>query len=153
MEAHAILDRLLDDASDVFDRADAARLVGLIPAERRSRWWPTFEFLGRWSGGATRGAAAGVGDVSLEDGEQAVEFTAGGDVLWRIGGYKVTHRHGILTITQMMREDDGPECHLRYRGQADPHVLEIVVDRAVRFGPVTFTVGLPQVWKRPATAR
>jgi len=130
---------------------DAARLIALIPCHPGPWWWPSIGVIASRTGGAVEGAAAGGGHVSMEGNKQTVELTLGGDVLWRAGGYKVTHRRGVLTITRMLDIDpiDGHECYLRYRVPCRPDRLEVSECRQISVGPLSVSFSWRRTWKRP----
>ena len=90
-----MIDRLVADQGDTFDPVEAARLIQVVPSQPRRRWFG-LELRGFRSSGSHQGVAAGAGGVSVPGDDQSFEFTIDGDVLWRIGGYKVTHRAGEL---------------------------------------------------------
>lgn len=158
LEANSLIDRLVADHGDTFDRAEATRLLQLIPAQPKSRWFG-LEVRGFRSGGSHQGMAAGAGQVSVPGEDQSFEFTIDGDVLWRIGGYKVTHRTGELAIGLMMDVDplNSRRCFLIYSDAAAPLRLDVQVNRAltIPLGFGEFVLSLPgrRVWKRPATDR
>lgn len=156
LEANSLIDRLVADQGDTFDRAEAGRLLQLIPAQPKSRWFG-LEVRGFRSGGSHQAMAAGAGQVSVPSEDQSFEFTIDGDVLWRIGGYKVTHRTGELAIGLMMDVDpfDSRRCFLIYSDPAAPLRLEVQVDRAltIPLGVGKLVLAFPgrRVWKRPTS--
>lgn len=156
LEANALIDRLVADDVDTFDPADAARLLDLIPCDRRRRWF-AFSLRGQLPGGTTKGHAAGIGTAEMENDGRSIEVNFNGERLWRIGGYKVTHYPGELTIGLMM--DVNPltaeECFVVYRDRDKPLRLELATERGftLPLGRFSFQLSIPgrQVWKRPKT--
>lgn len=90
----------------------------------------------------------------MENDGGSIEVNFNGDLVWRIGGYKVTHRLGELTIGLMM--DVNPltaeECFLVYRDQNKPLRLELKTQRGftLPLGRFSFELSIPgrQIWKR-----
>lgn len=154
LEANALIDRLVADDIDTFDPAEASRLLELVPCERRRRWF-AFSLRGQLPGGTTKGHAAGVGTAEMENDGWSIEVNFNGDLVWRIGGYKVTHRPGEMTIGLMM--DVNPltaeECFLVYRDQNKPLLLELATERGftLPLWRFSFELSIPgrQIWKRP----
>lgn len=154
LEANALIDRLVAAGSDTFDPAEASRLLDLIPCERRHRWF-AFSLRGQVPGGSTKGHAAGVGTAEMENDGRSIKVNFNGDRIWRIGGYKVTHRPGEMAIGLMM--DVNPltaeECFLVYREQNKPLRLELETQRGftLPLGKFSFEFSIPgrQIWKRP----
>lgn len=87
----------------------------------------------------------------MEGDRPTYELTLGGNVLWRVGGYKVTHTQGELTISLMMEVDpiEGLECYLRYDDRERPDRLEQPKRRALALGPLQLAFSTRQVWKWP----
>lgn len=80
---------------------------------------------GQLPGGTTKGVAAGVGTAEMKNDGRSTEVNFNGERVWRVGGYKVTHCQGELTIGLMM--DVAPltadGCLLVYRGRNKPSLL------------------------------
>lgn len=154
LEANALIDRLVADDIGTFDPAEASRLLDLIPCERRRQWF-AFSLRGQMPGGTTTGHAAGIGTAEMENDGRSIEVNFNGDLVWRIGGYTVTHRPGEMTIGLMM--DVNPltaeECFLVYRDQYKPLRLEVKTQRGftLPLGRFSFELSIPgrQVWKHP----
>src|ERR1700761_4664871 len=73
----AVVDRLIYDNDDTFGTEDARVLLDALP--RTKSPWIQLGVAGQMSGGSSRGFAAGVGDVQVEDErKRQFEFTTGG---------------------------------------------------------------------------
>ncbi|MCR6630695.1 MAG: hypothetical protein NVV74_11960 [Magnetospirillum sp.] len=154
LEANALIDRLVADDIDTFAPAEASRLLELIPCERRRRWF-AFSLREQLPGGTTKGLAAGVGTAEMENNGRSIEMSFNGDRVWRVGGYKVTHCPGELTIGLMMEFNPliAKECFLVYRDQYKPLRLELATEWAftLPLWRFSFELSFPgrQIWKRP----
>lgn len=149
---NALLDRLVADG-DSFSRADAEALISQLPLSRKPS---VVQVSGRWRG-TTRhdGYAAGHGRVTLDDTrERSLEL--GQDNCWRIGGYKVEHRPGIIEIALMwsdtMEVADGQVCRLMYdRRSGQPSAMYLARDLSFSMGALHVTYWrVFDFWKRPA---
>jgi hypothetical protein len=155
LEAHAILDRLVADRA-TFCRADARRLIELIPATRG----PRFSFQGKITGrGPTlKGRAAGIGDVKLEGEEQEKNLELNTPTSYRIGGYVVTHTRGQITIELMWSDtkidQTGQSCLLTYdtnTGEPDAMLLSKQATLNLLFMSFAYVSYVP--WKSVAASQ
>jgi hypothetical protein len=153
LEANAILDRLLDEEGPAtFSVADAQRLIVLLPVTGRN--WFGIEANWRSSGSATSGlAAGGLGEVSADDVREG-SFKLGPGNELRIGGYKLHHWPGTIEIDHLWGDtreiEDQRQAVLRYKRPATPIVLELLVPKCFRLGPLSISKLVAQPWKTPA---
>jgi hypothetical protein len=151
LEAHALLDRLVQDG-ETFSRDDAVRLIGLIPVAPPRRLSFTGLFQGRGPG--LRGRAAGVGDVELDGEGREKRVSWNTPPVHHIGGYLVTHTPGQLVIELLWiatREDaSGQSCQLLYDADTGkPRAMEISVQKTLTllFIRLAYISYVP--WKTP----
>jgi hypothetical protein len=151
LEAHALLDRLTRDGA-TFSRADAMRLITLIPVTPRRRFSFTGLFQSRGPG--FRGRAAGIGDVELDEEGREKRVSWNTPPVHRIGGYLVTHTPGQVVIDLLWiatREDaSGQSCQLLYDADTgEPRAMEISVQKTLTllFIRLAYISYVP--WKMP----
>src|ERR1700759_1096609 len=84
----AIVDRLIYDSDATFNADDARTLLAALP--RKPSPWIQLGVAGKMSGGATKGYAAGGGDIRLKDNkDRQFEYTTGSDAYTRAGQWKL----------------------------------------------------------------
>jgi len=150
LEAHALIDQLVQDG-DTFSRETAARLIALVPVQSKKALPISIGVSGTTVGPETKGHAAGVGDVSLKGDEKTFSAETSGDVPWRLGGYKVVHRPGKLTIERMMSVvpgQPGRTCEVLYDASG-PTRMDLSKAREVGFWRLRAIVETMGPWKRP----
>jgi hypothetical protein len=153
----ATVDRLIFGDPDIFSADDARTLLDALPRKRVP--WIEIGAKGKVSGGSTRGFAAGVGDVKVED-DQARKFdvSTSSDAYTRAGQWKLLRydrRRGThVEIEQVMADptDEGRGARLRYRHDGTPLGMDIRVVRNVRLLFSMFILQLPgwRPWTQPA---
>lgn len=149
---NSLVDTLVADG-DRFDAGQASQLIAKLPLSPRSS---PFGFTAKVSGeGTSQGYAAGIGDTSVA-GEETKTFTAGTDRRWRIGGYKLEHKPGLIEISLLwedtFEESTGKVCRLTYEPTSrKPVGMFLARDLSVSIGPLHLTYGrVFDPWKRPA---
>jgi len=155
LEAHALLDRLVEDGK-TFARDDAVRLIGLIPVAPHRRFSFTGVFKSRGPG--LRGRAAGIGDVEVDGEGREKQVSWNAPSVHRIGGYLVTHTPGQIGIELMWAEtregQSGQSCLLLYDpATGEPQAMQIAVQRTLTllFLRLAYVSYVP--WKKPGAAR
>ena len=149
----ALVDRLIYDSEDVFDPEDAPALP-----HRKS---PRFEFgiAGRFKGGSTKGYAAGVGDVKLDDKNNS-DFTYSNakDAYTRAGQWKLIWAGGrrgqTIEIEQVMSDpfEAGRGARLHFDLDGTPNAMDIRFVRAFTFFFITVMLPGWKPWKKPGKA-
>jgi hypothetical protein len=123
MEANAIIERMTEHDDGHFDRTEAERLISLIPVDRNAPK-VTAQFSRMKRSDSAEGYAAGIGNVSMQDDKQERVDTVliGGEKVWRVGGYEVEHKPGVMTIRKMWARNEligaEQEAILDYRRKA-----------------------------------
>jgi len=151
MEANAIIERMTESDGDHFDRRDAERLVALVPIDAKpSRFTATFSRMRKSD--SAEGYAAGVGNVSVDDGkeERVDTVLAGGRKFWRVGGYEVEHLRGVMIIRKMWSrmELGGNEEEVRLSYGREPITLSVRRNRFLSiFGFLEVGYGYWDTWK------
>jgi hypothetical protein len=155
LEAHALLDRLVEDG-ETFSRDDALRLIGLIPVAPRRHFSFTGVFKSRGPG--LRGRAAGIGDVNVDGEEREKQVSWNAPSAHRIGGYGVVHTLGQIAIKLMWgethEEQSGQSCLLLYDpATGEPREMQIAMQRTLTllFVRLAYVTYVP--WKKPGTTR
>ncbi len=152
----ALADRLIYDSDTTFAADDARQLLGLLPRTRP----PLFELgvRGKMSGGSTRGYAAGVGDVKMEDKDKSIDYSTGQDHYTRAGQWKLVwygKRAGqFIDIEQVMTDvmDDGRAARLGFDLAGEPIGMDIRFSREFRLFWSPIVIAFPgwRHWKQPA---
>ncbi|MEW6640975.1 MAG: hypothetical protein AB1586_10760 [Pseudomonadota bacterium] len=148
-EVNSVVERLAAD-SEFFDPQDAKDLIRLIPIQR-ARWFGGG--LG-WSstGNSSSGVAAGVGDVSVDDGKSKgyIGTDEGGH---RIGGYRILHTPGLVEVSLMWSETsekDGQVFQVHYNQLTkQPEHMDISYQATLSLGPLLFSLRRWRRWKTP----
>ncbi len=112
LEANAIIGRFLESGGENFSREDAARLMALIPCEKRSIWHVLF-------GTPPNGGA----DADVEDDADKEERDEHGWLLWTVGRYRVSHVRGKVCINVSTPGESTPfvpRCVLKYSRKGQP---------------------------------
>ena len=154
LEANAILDRLVS-SGETFDRADAKRLIALIPAKRRRT---RLSLIGKVSksGGNFNGHAAGVGDVNLKEADKEKKASLNELPEHRIGGYVVTHEPGSIEIKLMWadtyEDQSGKACELTYDLKGEPEELQLLQVKTLNLILLKLRYFSYAPWKKPAPA-
>ncbi|QFR34015.1 hypothetical protein [Ancylobacter sp. TS-1] len=149
---NALVDALVADG-DRFDTAQAVELITKLPVSPRSS---PFGFSARVSGeGTSQGYAAGIGNTSVTS-DETKTFTAGSDRRWRIGGYAIEHKPGLIEISLLwedtLEDRTGKACRLTYDpASRQPIAMLLARELSVSIGPLFVTYGrVFDAWKRPA---
>ena len=152
----AIIDRLIygDDAS--FDPQDARTLLDSVP--RKPAPWIQLGIAGKFSGGSTRGYAAGLGDIKVRsDKDRQFQYATGGEASLRVGQWKLMwigkRQRQFVEIEQVMADvtDEGRGALLSYDAAGAPIRMDIRFNRSFRlfWSPVVIVVPGWQPWKKP----
>ena len=155
LEAHALLDRLVQDG-ETFAREDARRLIALIPVSPRRRLSFTGLFQGRGPG--QRGQAAGIGDVEVDGEGREKQVSWNAPSVHRIGGYGATHTPGQIAIELMWaetrEEQSGQSCLLLYDPvTGEPRAMQIAVQRTLTLLLLRLAYVSYVPWKKPDATR
>jgi hypothetical protein len=154
----AVVDRLIYDSETVFDPDDARVLLGALP-RRRS---PRFEFgiAGKFSGRSSRGYAAGIGSVKVNDGTpRNFRYSTARDAYTRVGQWKLlwsqTRRAQFVEIEQVMAEPttEGRGARIHYSPDGEPTAMDIRTARAFKllFSAVILVFPGWKAWKTPGS--
>lgn len=152
----ATVDRLIYDNEDTFSADDARLLLDQLP--RKSSPWFQLGIAGKFSGGSTKGFAAGVGDVSIKDDkERQFEYNSAKDAYTRAGQWKLLWigRRGrqFVEIEQVMADatDDGRGALICYSAAGEPLRMEIRTNRSFSlfWSPVVIVIPGWKPWKTP----
>jgi hypothetical protein len=153
----AIVDRLIYGSETTFQSEDARTLLQALP-HRRTPWFE-FGLAGRFSGGSTKGYAAGVGDVKIKDDrDRQFQYSTAQDAYVRAGQWKLLWVSGrgcqYIDIEQVMADftDEGRGARIRYSSDGTPLGMDIQVNRSFRvfWSPLIMVFPGWQKWKTPA---
>ena len=153
----AVADRLIYGHPETFSAEDARILLSALPRERVP--WLEIGAKGKVSGGSTRGFAAGIGDVRIEDQDtRRFDISTSSDAYTRAGQWKLLRydrRAGThVEIEQVMTDptDEGRGARLRFGPAGDPLGMDIRTVRNVRLMFPWLILQVPgwQPWKRPS---
>ena len=151
----ALVDRLIYDSDINFAADDAAALLAAIPNRRA----PRFEFgiAGKMKGGSSRGYAAGVGDVKIDDKkDKAFAYSTADGAYVRAGQWKLLRtrsRQGqAIEIEQVMADvtDEGRGARIHYDRADQPTAMDIRFNRAFQFFFIVVMLPGWRPWKTPA---
>ena len=152
----ATVDRLIYGSETHFDVEDARLLLDLLP-RLRSPWFE-FGVRGKFSGGSSRGFAAGVGDVQVEDNERQFDYSSANDAYTRAGQWKLLwlsrRRQQFIEIEQVMADaaDEGRGARIDYAADGTPLSMNIRINHSFRllWSPVVLVFPGWADWKLPA---
>ena len=152
----ATVDRLIYDSDTTFDAKDARTLLSVLPRRRV----PMFEFgmRGKFSGGSTRGFAAGHGNVQMDDKERTFDYSSSTDLFTRVGQWKlmwIGRRNAqMIEIQQVMSDvtEEGRDALIRFDLAGTPLAMDIRIERSFRlfWSPVVICIPGWLPWKTPA---
>lgn len=152
----ATIDRLIYGSETTFSAGDARLLLHSVP--HRPSPWIQLGIAGKMSGGATRGFAAGVGDVAVKDKkDRQFQYVTGSDAATRIGQWKLLwigkrHRQ-FVEIEQVMADacDEGRGALVCYDASGTPLRMDIRFNRSFRlfWSPVVVVFPGWRPWKTP----
>ena len=151
----ATVDRLIYDSDTSFNVDDATTLLNALPRGRTP--WIELGLRGKFSGGSTRGMAAGVGNIQMDDKERQFDYSTSTDRTVRVGQWKLLwigrRRAQFVEIEQVMADvtDEGRGALLRYDPTGRPLGMEIRVNRSYRlfWSPIVIMIPGWQPWKTP----
>lgn len=153
----AIVDRLIYDSETTFSSEDARALLDELP--HRPSPWIQFGIAGKFSGGSTKGVAAGVGDVSIKDDkERQFQYNSSEDAYTRAGQWKLMwigkRTRQYIEIEQVMADptDDGRGALICYEADGTPIRMDLRFNRSFRllWSPVVLMFPGWRPWKTPA---
>ena len=152
-EINALLEDLLKNDETTFDTGKARRLIALVPLTKNGS---TIEFYSRHQSHSTKGHAAGIGDVEIPGETTSKNLKFGRDEIHRVGGYKLRHNKGSLSVELMWvgtrPPEDGQTVVLKYRRPDKPVNMKLVKFHSLSLrwmGLGTFYVESYVLWKRP----
>ena len=152
----ATVDRLIYGDEAMFSAEDARVLLDQLP--RKSSPWIQLGIAGKTSGGSSRGFAAGVGDVRIEDNKQRqFQYNSADDAYTRAGQWKLmwVGKRGrqFVEIEQVMTDatDEGRGALICYAADGQPLRMDIRFNRSFRlfWSPVVFVIPGWKPWKVP----
>jgi hypothetical protein len=152
----ATVDRLIYGNDATFNPNDARSLLDAVP--HKPSPWIQLGIAGKFSGGSTKGFAAGVGDVSIKDDkERQFQYSSSGDAYTRIGQWKLMwigkRSRQYIEIEQVMADatDDGRGALISYEPDGTPIRMDIRFNRSFRLFWSPVVVMLPgwKPWKTP----
>ncbi len=153
----ATVDRLIYENEETFSADDARVLLDQLP--RKSTPWLQLGIAGKFSGGSTKGYAAGVGDVRIKDEkDRQFEYNSAGDAYTRAGQWKLlwVGKRGrqFVEIEQVMADatDEGRGALICYSASGEPLRMEIRYNRSFSlfWSPVVIVIPSWRPWKIPA---
>lgn len=152
----ALVDRLIYDHETTFRAEDARALLAALPRGRSP--WFELGVRGKTSGGATRGVAAGHGDMQIDGKERKFDFSTAAGLYTRAGQWKllwIGRRNGqMVEIEQVMADvtDEGRGAQIRYDRAGTPLAMDIRVNRSFRlfWSPVVIVIPGWRAWKTPS---
>jgi hypothetical protein len=149
-----IVDRLVYGSTHTFDPADALLLARIMPRKGfLTGLGFGIEAKGSMPGGTSQGAAAGVGNVSMRDGDRSFELDSAAGRMVRAGQWKLVRSARSILIEQVMGDfSEGRTARIDYRG-GQPIRMCLVVDVSLAFGPITLNLGRFRPWKTPYSAK
>ncbi len=152
----AIADRLIYHSEIVFNPDDARTLLHSLPRRKTSRF--ELGIAGRFRGGSSRGYAAGVGSVKVEDKkDRDFAYSTSQDAYVRAGQWKLlwsgTRNGQAVEIEQVMADptDEGRGARVLYDVQGEPLSMDIRSVRALKFFFLTLIFPGWKPWKTPET--
>lgn len=150
----SIVDRLIYGSPDTFDSADALQLAQIMP---RKGFLTGLGFgvqaKGSMSGGTSQGAAAGVGNVSMRDGDRSFDLDSAAGRMVRAGQWKLVRAPRSIMIDQVMGDfSEGRTARIDYRG-GQPIRMCLVAQVSLVIGPITLHLGRFRPWKTPVATR
>ena len=152
----ATVDRLIYDNETSFNPDDARVLLDALP--RKPSPWIQLGIAGKFSGGSTKGFAAGVGDVSIKDDkERQFQYNSSEDAYTRAGQWKLMwigkRGRQYVEIEQVMADatDDGRGALICYEADGTPTRMDIRFNRSFRlfWSPVVVMFPGWKPWKTP----
>ncbi len=153
----AVVDRLIYGDDSTFSADDARVLLDALPRKRSP--WIQLGIAGKMSGGSSRGFAAGVGDVQIQDDkERRFQYSTGSGAYTRAGQWKLMwigkRTRQYVEIEQVMADvtDDGRGALISYEADGTPLRMDIRFNRSFRlfWSPVVIMVPGWKPWKTPA---
>jgi hypothetical protein len=153
----ATIDRLIYGDGTSFDPDDARTLLDSVPHKRSP--WLQLGVAGKFSGGSTRGYAAGVGDVRVDkDKERQFQYATGADASTRVGQWKLMwfgkRQRQFIEIEQVMADviDEGRGALVSYDASGTPLRMDIRFNRSFRlfWSPIVIIVPGWRPWKKPS---
>jgi hypothetical protein len=151
----AAVDRLIYDSDTTFMAEDARLILTMLP--RRRTPWIELGLKGKLSGGSTRGVAAGVGTVQIDDKERSFDYSNLSGAYTRVGQWKLLwygkRREQFVEIEQVMADatDEGRGALLHYDAAGTPLSMDIRVNRSfsLLWTPVVIVIPTWRPWKTP----
>lgn len=149
-ELAALTDRLVYGNETTFSRTDAIRLNELVPKNARAALFGVEASL-KTSGSSFSGHAAGVGNVSVDDGEKTRSVGNAMKGTMRAGQWIFTRDGRNIVIRQVMSVslEEGREVMLAFKRDGEPKCLKLQMPVPFKLGPVVFTIGRFADWKTP----
>ena len=152
----ATVDRLIYDSDTTFQAEDARTLLSALP-HGKSPWFE-LGLRGKLSGGSSRGVAAGIGNVQIDDKERKFDYSTASDLYTRAGQWKLLwfgRRTGqLIEIEQVMADatDEGRGALIKYDLNGKPLSMDIRINRSFRlfWTPVVIVIPGWRPWKKPA---
>jgi hypothetical protein len=153
----ATVDRLIYGDDTTFSVEDARLVLDALP--HKPSPWIQLGVAGKMSGGsASRGFAAGVGDVEIKDKkDRQFHYTTGDDAYMRAGQWKLMwigkRTRQYVEIEQVMADatDDGRGALICYEADGTPLRMDIRYNRSFRllWSPVVIMFPGWKSWKAP----
>ena len=153
----ATVDRLIYGNDSSFSAEDARVLLDVLP--RRRSPWIQLGVAGKMSGGSSRGFAAGIGDVRLDDDKKRqFQYSTSEDAYTRAGQWKLMwigkRTRQYVEIEQVMSDatDDGRGALICYEMDGTPIRMDIRFNRSFRlfWSPVVVMFPGWKPWKTPS---
>lgn len=151
----AAVDRLIYDSDTTFLSEDARTILSMLP--RRRTPWFELGLKGKLSGGSTRGMAAGVGSVQIDDKDRTFDYSSLSGARTRAGQWKLLwyggRREQLVEIEQVMADvtDEGRGALVHYDLAGMPLSMDIRVNRSFSlfWSPIVIVIPAWRPWKRP----
>ncbi len=151
----ATVDRLIYDSDTTFPAEDARMLLSMLPRGRTP--WFELGLKGKFSGGSTRGVAAGLGAVQVDAKDRSFDYSSLAQAYTRAGQWKLLwYRKGrgqFVEIEQVMADatDEGRGALVRYGPDGQPAAMDIRVNRSFSlfWSPIVIVIPGWKPWKTP----